>query len=46
MIRAAKTTGGCAENVADQVAERSVLRALADAVTLAESFHLNDGLIA
>jgi len=33
----------CAQSVTDQVAQGIVSRALVDAVTLAESFHLNDG---
>ena len=44
MIRAEKKADRCTESVADQVAQRSVLRALVDAVTLAESFNVNDGL--
>jgi hypothetical protein len=39
---AAKKANRCAENVTDQVAQGIVLRGLADAVTLAESFDMND----
>src|ERR1700745_1043765 len=41
VIRAAKKAGRCTQSVADQVAQRIVLRALVDAVTFAESFNVN-----
>ena len=44
MIRvAAEKPNRCAQSVADQLTQGIVSRALADAVTLAESFDLNDG---